>query len=1088
MGVPAFFRWLSMRYPLIVANCVEEVAWLHSGEEAKIDATQPNPNGFEIDNLYLDMNGIIHPCTHPEDRPAPTTEEEMFQEVFRYCDRIFDLVRPRKLIYMAIDGVAPRAKINQQRSRRFRSAREAGEKEQEEAKMRAEWRAAGMDVPEVEPGASFDSNVITPGTPFMYRLAQALKRYVAERYEKNPAWVDVMVLFSDASVPGEGEHKIAEFIRQSRAQPGYNPNTSHVLYGLDADLIMLALATHELHFMILREMVMTPGGRFQVDPPTLPQDKIDSLLPGTELRGYLSEMGGKKPFQFLNIHVLREYLDFEFREALEEGFSRIAKESRTAPVRYDFERVIDDFVFTCFFVGNDFLPHLPSLDIREGALDYLMELYKTNVPEMGYLSDGYGNVDFKKVRRLLEEVGRTEDDVFRRRVEEEQRQAARNRDQRGKRGRLDHARQGDRSKSQLAKGEEFGMAALGQRGFNAYTPGNKSLKTGGSSGNPKEDEGGMTNMQIADSLRAKFRSGAAPPPPPEPVEKNETSRKRKPEEFDDELKSRMKEKSTLEPFDNIRLGEYGWKERYYDNKFKWDIRSESGRKDKDELSKSYIEGLLWVMSYYYQGCVSWSWYFPYHYAPFASDLAELDFSAESIKFDLSAPYSPLEQLMSVLPAVSAKGVLPDPFYELMVRKDSSIVHYYPEEFDLDLNGKKFAWQGIALLPFVDEKLLMAALEPARSKLSEHERKLNETGRPFVYVHPSSKLGLYLKDAFANAKDGEYSTAVAGKDLSGGVLFFTAERDRSLSTSEWALGVYMELPQPPKVHNPRPNPGSEPPVPTVTNAEFSEVREGGTGWKVCRFGALGMAARQLRDSRRVFGASHGGRPSQHSYQRGRPRGHDHRRNQPASHDRYAQQGRGMYAGPPQMPTVFPPPQGGYPASNQPPALVTAPQPAPSSYPQRPQRGGLAGPTAELLRRQVRGPDGAGHGAYGRQGAGQIGQSYGGESRKSYGAEHHGLFSSPPAYERPQHRGSSWSAPPGSHRGQQSGHTEGGYGTSASYQNSNQFNSRQSTYSNGGNQYMHPAAAPPPGRNSSGGGYGNQRRSGSHRGRGGYQGNR
>mmetsp|Transcript_6533 Transcript_6533/g.9371 ORF Transcript_6533/g.9371 Transcript_6533/m.9371 type:complete len:711 (-) Transcript_6533:2196-4328(-) len=705
---------------------------------------------------------------------------------------------------------------------------------------------------------------------------------------------------------------------------------------------------------------------------------------------------------------------------------------------------------------------------------------------MGYLSDGYGKVDFEKVRRLLEEVGRTEDDVFRRRVEEEQRQAARNRDQPRKRGRSDNAGQGEKSKSQLAKAEEFGMAALGQRGFNAYAPRKKKTKTDGSSGNAAEDEGGMTNMQVADALRAQFRSGASHPPASEPVEKNETLRKRNPEEFEDELKSRMKEKSTLEPFDNIRLGEYGWKERYYSTKFKWDLRSESGRKDKDELCKSYIEGLLWVMSYYYEGCVSWSWYFPYHYAPFASDLAELDFSAESIKFDLSSPYSPLEQLMSVLPAVSAKGVLPDPFYELMVRKDSSIVHYYPEDFELDVNGKRFAWQGVALLPFVDEKLLMAALETAWPMLSEHERKLNQPGRTFVYVHPSSGLGMYLRDAFANATAAGARTEVAGKDLSGGVLFFTAEQGPSLSTSEWALGVFMELPQPPKVHNPRPNPGSVPPVPTVTDAEFSEVRGGGTGWKVCRFGALGMAARQLRDSRRVFGASRGGWLNQPSYQRGKPRGHSHRRNQPASHDKYAQQGMGMHGGLLQTPSVFSPPQVCYPASGQSAAPMTAAPAAPSRYPQRPQGGGLAGPTAALLRRQVRGPENTGRGAYGQQGAGQIGQSHGGESRKSYPAQHEGLFSSPPVYERNPKRGTSWPAPHGS---QQSMHAEAGYGTSTSYQNysNQQFNSQQSTYSNGGNQYMHPAAAPPPGRNSSGGGYGNQKRSGSHRGRGGYPGN-
>ncbi|KAL3283160.1 hypothetical protein HHI36_006312 [Cryptolaemus montrouzieri] len=228
MGVPKFFRYMSERYP-----CLSEFV-----KEYQIP---------EFDNLYLDMNGIIHNCSHPDDGNAHfrITEEKIFIDIFHYIEVLFQMIKPQKVFFMAIDGVAPRAKMNQQRGRRFRSAKDAQKLEDEALKR-------GEKLPEE---ARFDSNCITPGTEFMARLHEQLKYFVVKKVSQDPLWQRCQIILSGHETPGEGEHKIMDFIRYKKSQPGYDPNTRHCLYGLDADLIMLGLCTHEPHFSLLREEV-----------------------------------------------------------------------------------------------------------------------------------------------------------------------------------------------------------------------------------------------------------------------------------------------------------------------------------------------------------------------------------------------------------------------------------------------------------------------------------------------------------------------------------------------------------------------------------------------------------------------------------------------------------------------------------------------------------------------------------------------------------------------------------------------------------------------------------------------------------------
>ena len=573
MGIPKFYRWLSERYPLI--------------NQRIYDSTFLPP----VDNLYLDMNGILHNCSHANGGDIEaTSDKEVLQGVFFYLDRIVHIVRPEKLLYMAIDGVAPRAKMNQQRSRRFRSAKDASAAAQE-ARQRGE---------EVPPDV-FDSNCITPGTEWMARISANIKYFIKRKIKEDPIWRRFKVIFSGHEVPGEGEHKIIGYIRNMKMQRNYNPNTRHVMYGLDADLVMLSLLSHDPHFSLLREVVDFQSFRRKENTTKQMKKQIYH-----------------DAWQLLHISTVREYLDLEFSGIKLNDFD------------YDLERVIDDVILLCIFVGNDFLPHLPSLDIAESAIDVMFNMYKEELPKMGgYLSDG-GNIHTNRLEHMMTLLGEREEQVFSDRLKTIDKQ----------------------SKS------KFGGAAM------------------------------------PDWLANSAIGGAS--------------------------------------------GVSATKKAYYHEKF--GITTGDGASDQDlmfhnRIVKSYLEGLEWVLQYYYNGVCSWSWFYPFHYAPMASDMKNMGEMHKTIKFTLGKPFKPFQQLLGCLPPASCQ-FLPESYRRLMTVDDSPIIDFYPNDFNIDMNGKRNPWEGVNLLSFINEKRLNEAIasHAPDSTLTAEELARNSMGQDYIYEY------------------------------------------------------------------------------------------------------------------------------------------------------------------------------------------------------------------------------------------------------------------------------------------------------------------------------------------------------------------
>lgn len=746
MGVPALFRWLSQKYPKIVSPVIEEQPQDIDGHIVPIDTRGPNPNGEEFDNLYLDMNGIVHPCSHPEDRPAPKDEEEMMMEIFKYTDRVVNMVRPRKLLMIAIDGVAPRAKMNQQRSRRFRSAQEAKEKEEDKAELLKMLKSQGGHIEDPEVKKAWDSNEITPGTPFMDILASSLRYWIAYKLNTDLAWAKMKVIISDSTVPGEGEHKIMEFIRSQRSSPEHDPNTRHVIYGLDADLIMLGLGTHEPHFRVLREDVFAQDSK-----PRTCRMCGQAGHEARECTGQAKVKDGEfdekdsapalKPFIWLHVSVLREYLEAELYVPGQ-------------PFRFDLERAIDDWVFMCFFVGNDFLPHLPSLEIRENGIDTLIAIWRDNMPSMGGYLTKDGQVDLERAQFILDGLAKQEDAIFRRRKQTEERRDAnakrRKLQQEGGGGRGGRGGRGGGYQNSPFNGRQDGRAPHNDApvGLPLFTPGNITKEARSMTHDMVVNRGAvykanLANKSAAAVLKSQINGSFSMDSNDSSIDADITDSpasalgKRKANLLEDDDSSTPgrntpqpgtpQTPSDEPPVDNVRLWDEGYADRYYEQKFGVDPTDKEFR---HKVGRAYVEGLAWVLLYYFQGCPSWDWYYPYHYAPFAADFVNI--GDMTITFQKGKIFKPFEQLMGVLPAASRQAI-PEVFHDLMTNPDSEIIDFYPEDFVVDLNGKKFAWQGVALLPFIDSDRLLEAMAKKYPLLAPEVAARNSIGKDVLLV-------------------------------------------------------------------------------------------------------------------------------------------------------------------------------------------------------------------------------------------------------------------------------------------------------------------------------------------------------------------
>ena len=433
----------------------------------------------------------------------------------------------------------------------------------------------------------------------MAKLTRQLKYFINKKVSEDIDWQGVEIVLSGHEVPGEGEHKIMEYIRLAKAQPDYDANIRHCLYGLDADLIMLGLLSHDPHFCLLREEV-TFGRSTQKKSKELEHQN----------------------FYLMHLCIVREYLELEFQEL---------KELSALAFQFDMERVIDDFILMAFFVGNDFLPNLPNLHINEGALALMFKVYKSVLPKAGGYINERGVINMTRLALLLEELSHVEYRFF----------------------------ESESADESWFKGKQMGKVDVMEKDSRRNRKGPLSMSSSqkdlfkqvkkyvrGRTDDPSTPKTSIDlplNLnardrkfvqELAEDLHLQWKSVAN-----DEGEKHlqlDFPSKLQGDEDDEDVEDEEASIALLrviKRYDNARVVDVTaeevqeqvdkkyeekfqtWKDKYYKSKFEWGLDNEQELRN---LTRNYVQGLQWVLFYYYRGVASWPWFYGYHYSPMIS--------------------------------------------------------------------------------------------------------------------------------------------------------------------------------------------------------------------------------------------------------------------------------------------------------------------------------------------------------------------------------------------------------------------------------------------------------------------------------------